>query len=121
LRYVKACRRLADDSCSEERLGSGRKPVGAGAIQIEIDGAFYTERDYADAASASHAIAQILRQRAERSMDLDEELCRECEEPLEIMTCSQCGADAFVRTSEDGGLRSIRRVEGAAYCCGCRP
>ena len=42
------------------------------AIQIEIDGVPYTERDYADIASASQAIAQILRQHAERSTDMDQ-------------------------------------------------
>jgi len=31
-------------------------------IQIDIDGARYTERDYVDIADACHAIAQILRQ-----------------------------------------------------------
>src|SRR5262244_89217 len=85
---------------------------GRWAIQIEIDGAFYTERDYADAASASHAIAQILRQHAEGSADLDEEACEACEQPLDLMVCSQCGADGFVRTCEHGGVRPIRTVEG---------
>ena len=94
---------------------------GRWAIQIEIDGAFYAERDYADAASASHAIAQILRQHAERPSDLDDEICQECEEPLDLMTCSQCGADAFVRTCEHGGPRPVRVLEGAAYCLKCRP
>jgi hypothetical protein len=94
---------------------------GRWAIQIEIDGAFYAERDYADAASASHAIAAILRQQAERSVDLDENACEECEQPLDLMTCSQCGADGFVRTCEHGGPRPIRTVDGAAYCRRCRP
>jgi len=93
---------------------------GRWAIQIEIDGAFYTERDYADAASASHAIAAILRQHAERSADLDEDACEECEEPLELMTCSQCGANAFLRTCNHAGARRIRNTEGALFCRACR-
>jgi hypothetical protein len=87
---------------------------GRWAIQTELDGAFYTERDYADAASASDRFAAILRQHAERSADLDEGACEDCEEPLDLMTCSQCGADAFVRTCEHGGPRPIRLVEGGA-------
>ena len=98
-----------------------REDGGRWAIQIEIDGAFYTERDYADAASASHAIAEILRQHAERSGELDEDACQECEEPLDLMTCSQCGADAFVRTCEHGGSRPLRVLGGTAYCLKCRP
>ena len=79
------------------------------------------ERDYADIESASHAIAQILRQHAERSTDMDQNVCEACDEPLDLMTCSQCGADAFVRTCEHGGARPIRPVEGALYCLTCRP
>jgi hypothetical protein len=97
-----------------------REPGGRWAIQIEIDGAFYTERDYADAASASGAIAQILRQHAERSTNLDEEACEECEGPLDLMACSQCGANGFVRTCEHGSARPIRTVDGALYCRSCR-
>ena len=91
-------------------------------IQIEIDGVPYTERDYADIASASHAIAQILRQHAERSTDMDQDACEACDEPLDLMTCSQCGADAFVRTCDhDGSARPIRTVDEAAFCRACRP
>ena len=90
-------------------------------IQVEIDGAAYTERDYADVASASHAIAQILRQRAERSAVLDQDACEECEEPQDLMVCSQCGADAFVRTCQHGGPPPIRIVDVAAFCRVCRP
>ena len=97
-----------------------REAGGRWAIQIEVDGAFYTERDYADAARAAHAIASILRQHAERPSDVDEDACEECEEPLDLMTCSQCGADAFVRTCTHGGPRPIRMVEGAGYCSSCR-
>jgi len=44
-----------------------------------------------------------------------------CEEPLDMLACSQCGVDAFVRTCEHGGARPIRPVEGALYCLTCRP
>jgi hypothetical protein len=97
------------------------KEAGRWVIQVEIDGAPYTERDYADVASASHAIAQILRQRAERSVVLDQDACEECEEPQDLMVCSQCGADAFVRTCAHGAPPSIRIVDGAAFCRVCRP
>lgn len=97
------------------------REAGRWAIQIEIDGLPYTERDYDDVASATHAIAQILRQRAERSANLDEDACEECEEPLDVMVCSQCGADAFVRTCEHGGPRPIRLLDSAAFCRVCRP
>jgi hypothetical protein len=97
------------------------KEGGRWAIQIEIDGAFYTERDYADAASAAHAIASILRQHAERSTDLDEDACEQCDEPLDVLVCSQCGVDAFVRTCEHGSPRPIRTEDGALYCRSCRP
>ena len=94
---------------------------GRWAIQIEIDGAFYTERDYSDAASASHAIAQILRQHAERSAEMDEEACEECERSMDLLLCSQCGVDAFVRTCRHAGSARIRLTEGAHYCRACRP
>ena len=97
-----------------------REAGGRWAIQIEIDGALYTERDYEDAAAATHAIADILRQQAERSSDADEEACQDCDEPLDLLTCSQCGADAFVRTCAHGGPRPIRAVGGASYCIACR-
>jgi len=90
-------------------------------IQVEIDGAHYTERDYASVADACHAIASILRQRGERTTELDEVECGACDEPLDLLTCSQCGADAFVRTCAHGGPRPIRLVEGAPYCRSCRP
>jgi hypothetical protein len=90
------------------------------AIQIEIDGVPYTERDYADAASAIHAIASILRAHAERVPDLDQEACASCDAPLELSICSQCGASAFVRTCGHGALPPIRLVDGSAYCCACR-
>lgn len=90
------------------------------AIQIEIDGVPYTERDYVDIASATQAIAQILRMHATRSTDLDEDACGECEEPLDLMLCSQCGAGGFLRTCEHGCPRPIRTVDGAAYCRACR-
>jgi hypothetical protein len=90
-------------------------------IQVEIDGAPYTERDYADVASASHAIAQILRQRAERSVVLDQDACEDCEETQDLMVSSQCGADAFVRTCEHGDPWPIRIADGAAFCRVCRP
>lgn len=91
-------------------------------VQIELDGVPYVERDYGDIASASHAIAQILRQQGERSVDLDEDACTECDQALDLMVCSQCGADAFVRTCDhDGSPRPIRIVEGFAFCRACRP
>jgi hypothetical protein len=90
-------------------------------IQVDIDGARYTERDYAGIADACHAIAQILRQCAERRTDLDEEACELCDEPLDMLACSQCGVDGFVRTCEHGGPRPIRDLEGALYCLTCRP
>jgi len=91
-------------------------------IQIEIDGISYTERDYADIVSASHAIAQILRQQGERSASLDEEACAQCDEPLDLMVCSQCGADAFVRTCQhDASSRPIPIADTAAFCRVCRP
>jgi hypothetical protein len=81
----------------------------------------YTERDYADIADACHAIAQILRQHGGRPTGLDQDACELCEEPLDMLACSQCGVDAFVRTCEHGGPRPIRVVEGALYCLTCRP
>ena len=97
------------------------KEAGRWVIAVEIDGVPYTERDYGDVASASQAIAQILRQRAERSPDLDQDGCEACDEPLDLMTCSQCGADAFVRTCEHDGPRPIRMVDTQAFCRVCRP
>lgn len=94
--------------------------AGRWVIQVEIDGVPYTERDYADVASATQAIAQILRQRAQRSTDLDEQSCEACDGALDLMVCSQCGADAFVRTCEHGDRRPIRVLDGAAYCLSCR-
>jgi hypothetical protein len=90
------------------------------AIQIEIDGVPYTERDYADVASATHAIASILRAHGERASDLDQDACASCDAPLDLMICSQCGATAFVRTCAHGGTPPIRAVDGAAYCRACR-
>ena len=90
-------------------------------IQIEIDGTTYTERDYPDIANACHAIASILRQRGERATDLDESECDSCDEGLDLLTCSQCGADAFVRTCDHGGVRPIRMLKDALYCRTCRP
>jgi len=105
------------------RRGTARlwREAGRWVIQVELDGVPYTERDYDDVASATQAIAQILRQRVERADDLDQDACDLCEEPLDLATCSQCGADAFVRTCEHGGPGPIRMVEGSAYCRGCRP
>jgi len=90
-------------------------------IQIDIDGARYTERDYDGIANACHAIASILRQRGERATNLDENECGSCDEPLDLVICTQCGADAFVRTCEHAADRPIRLVEGFAYCRACRP
>jgi hypothetical protein len=102
--------------------GSARlwKEAGRWLIDIEIDGCPYAERDYADAASACQAIAQILRLHAERATDLDHEACEQCDAPLDLMTCSQCGVDAFVRTCEHGSPAPIRPLEGASFCRGCR-
>jgi hypothetical protein len=97
------------------------KEAGRWVIQIEIDGVEYTERDYDDVASATQAIAQILRQRAERSLDLDQDECEQCDEPLDLMTCSQCGADAFVRTCAHDVAPTIRVLAGEAFCRDCRP
>lgn len=94
---------------------------GQWVIQIDIDGAHYTERDYASVADACHAIASILRQRGERAADLDEAECDACDEPLDLLTCSQCGTDAFVQACGHGGPGPIRVVDGAAYCRSCRP
>jgi hypothetical protein len=90
-------------------------------IQIDIDGARYTERDYDDIGNACHAIASILRQRGQRPTGLDEDECASCDQPLDLVTCSQCGADAFVRTCPHAADASIRLVEGFAYCRACRP
>jgi hypothetical protein len=60
-------------------------------------------------------MAAILRQRGERPTNLDEDECDSCEEPLEMLTCSQCGVDAFVRTCEHAGPRPIRALEGAMF------
>ena len=109
---------------SGERMDRGTarlwREAGRWVIQIEIDGVPYTERDYADNASASQAIAQILRQHAERSTDMDQDACEACDEPLDLMTCAQCGADAFVRTCEHGGPQPIRMLGGTAFCRVCR-
>jgi hypothetical protein len=83
-------------------------------IQIDIYGACYTERDYDDIANASHAIASILRQRGERPTDLDDDKCESCDEPLDLLTCSQCRVDAFVRTCEHAAGPPIRSVGGFA-------
>jgi hypothetical protein len=92
------------------------------AIEVEIDGVPYTERAYADLASATHAIAQILRQQAGRDPDLDEQECSQCDKPLDLVACSQCGADAFMRTCGHGlDMRPIRIVDEALYCRTCRP
>jgi hypothetical protein len=90
-------------------------------IQIDIDGAHYTERDYADIGDACHAIAQILRQHGDRPTAVDEDACELCNEPLDLMSCSQCGVDAFVRSCAHGGPRPIRLLEEALYCRVCRP
>jgi hypothetical protein len=89
-------------------------------IQIDIDGARYTERDYDDIANACHAIASILRQRGERPIDLDEDECEACDEPLDLLTCAQCGLDAFVRGCDHGEARPIRLVGDRPYCRTCR-
>jgi hypothetical protein len=91
------------------------------AIEIEIDGVPYTERDYADAASAVHAIASILRQHAERAAGLDQDACDACEAPLDLMVCSQCGTSAFVRTCTHGEPVPIRLLDAIAFCKACRP
>lgn len=90
-------------------------------VQIDIDGARYTERDYDALADACHAITSILRQRGERPTDLDEDECESCDEPLDLATCSECGVDAFVRRCKHAADRPIRLVEGFAYCRACRP
>jgi hypothetical protein len=95
--------------------------AGRWVIRVEIDGAEYTERDYDDVASATHAIAQILRQQAGRSPSLDQDACEQCDEPLDLMTCSQCGADAFVRTCTHGAAPTIRMLAEGAFCRDCRP
>ena len=96
------------------------KEAGRWVIQIELDGVPYTERDYADVASATQAIAQILRQRAERSVNLDQDGCEACDDPMDLLTCSQCGTDAFVRTCGHGDSPPIRALDGALYCRVCR-
>jgi hypothetical protein len=98
------------------------REAGRWLIEIEIDGMPYAERDYADVASATHAIAQILRQQAQRSAELDEAQCPRCDEPVDLVACSQCGVDAFVRTCDhDPDARPIRVVDEALYCRTCRP
>jgi hypothetical protein len=89
-------------------------------IQIEIDGLPYTERDYADVASATQAIAQILRQQAGRPEAPDQDACDACDAPLELLTCSECGIDAFVRRCGHGATPPLRTIEGAVYCRVCR-
>src|SRR5262245_10681767 len=90
-------------------------------IQVDIDGARCTERDYASLVDACHAFTQIVRNRAERATDLDQEECESCEEPLDLAVCSQCGVDAFVRACDHGGVHPIRMLDGALYCLSCRP
>lgn len=81
----------------------------------------YSERDCADVASAAHAIAHILRQQAVRSAVLDEEACEQCDRPLNLMVCPQCGVEAFLRTWDHGkSARAIRIVDGAAFFRACR-
>jgi len=121
LRHDGPCRRLSDDDMQRGTARLWKEPQGRWAIQIEIDGAFYTERDYEDAARAAHAIAQILRQHADRGADLDEDDCEECGQPLDLLTCSQCGADGFALTCEHGGPHPIRMLGAAIYCRTCRP
>jgi hypothetical protein len=87
-------------------------------IQLDIDGVPYTERDYADIASAAHAMTRILRQQAERLTDIDAE-CDTCEGPLDCGSCSQRRASGFVRTCPHG-TRPIRMIERAAFCVRCR-
>src|SRR5262245_58063053 len=117
------CGEAFHQSGEHMRRGTARLWTQAGrwVTQIEFDGTPYTERDYEDVASATQAIAQILRQRAERAEDLDQEACDLCDQPLDLATCSQCGVDAFVRTCEHGGSPPIRMVDGSAYCLACRP
>jgi hypothetical protein len=81
----------------------------------------YAERDYADLPNAWHAIASILRQCGDQPTQLDEDEYESCDEPVDLMTCSQCGVDAFVRTCDHGGPRPIRKVEGTVFCRSCRP
>jgi hypothetical protein len=90
-------------------------------IQIDIDGDRYTERDYADIGDACHAIAQILRQQGGQPKIPDEDACELCNEASDLMSCSQCGVDAFVRSCAHGGPRPIRLLEEALYCRVCRP
>ena len=98
--------------CSMKR-GIARlwKEAGRWVIQIDLDGVPYCERDYADVATATQAMATILRQRAERSEDLDQDAGEDCDEPLDLLVCSQCGADGCVRTCEHGGPPPIRMTE----------
>jgi hypothetical protein len=89
-------------------------------IQVEIDGAHYTERDYADIADACHAIAQILRQQGERRTDLDEDACELCDEPLNMVACSQCESTPScgpASTAVDGRFEWSR---ARLYCVTCR-
>jgi len=81
-------------------------------IQIDVDGNRYTERDYADIADACHAIAQILRQRGEQTMDLDEDACELCNESLDSVTCSQCASMPScgpARTAVRARFESLKR------------
>lgn len=89
-------------------------------IHVDIDGARYTEHDYAGVADPCHAIASILRLHGGRPTGLDEDECDSCDEPLDLLTRSQCGADAFVRTYSHGGPRPIRPTDGALFCRSCR-
>ena len=112
---LRTCRAIERATARLWREGTG------GVIQIDIDGAPCTEREYADLPNACHAIASMLRQRGGRAADLDESECEACDELLDLMTCSQCGVDAFLRTCEHGGPRAIRETEGAVFCRSCRP
>jgi hypothetical protein len=104
---------------SERPPGSGARERG-GSSRSRSTALTTRERDYASVADASHAIASIFRQRGERVTDLDEAECDACDGPLDLLTCSQCGADAFVRTCEHGGARPIRLTDGAVFCRSCR-
>ena len=78
-------------------------------------------RDYPDIANACQAIALILRQHGERATDLDAGECESCDEPLDLVICSQCGVDAFGRSCDHGDPRPIRMIEGARTCRPWRP
>jgi hypothetical protein len=109
-----------DGAWSEQRPGSGERAR---------DGSFRSTSTEAATPSETMPTLPMPAMRSPRSCasgvndqrELDEDACELCDEPLDMLACSQCGIDAFVRTCEHGGPRPIRVLEDALYCRTCRP